>query len=310
MKYLKCLKPVKWVKTRARLSAAALGLLAISFFVLSGPDYNRPRTNAEMARTSVQVVRADAKAGGTGVILSSTPTETTVLTNRHVCKVIEHGGLVISESGTYLITGLKRSKVHDLCLVTVAADLGLSTEVSSRAPDPHSGAAISGHPGLLPNIVTRGHFSQHKIIEVMTGIRKCTDEEIQGDLGIFCIMMGGLPEIHRYDSVVVSATIKPGSSGSAVFNDEGQIAGLAFAGSGGNSPEYAYAVPLESIANFVLREQRFLEMEVPDNAVDLGTVRNERKQIEEVCDQAQTQRAKDFCELVQKAIERDIVWKD
>jgi V8-like Glu-specific endopeptidase len=42
--------------------------------------------------------------------------------------------------------------------------------------------------------------------------------------------VGGIPDIMQYDSTLVTATIMPGSSGSGVYNENKELAGVVFAG--------------------------------------------------------------------------------
>lgn len=227
----------------------------------------KPVTNTELSDTSVKVVRSDGRSGGSGVILRSNTYSSQILTNKHVCRIIENGGLVITEHSTHAVVSFTESTYHDLCLVTVAADLGVNTTIAKKAPEPYSLASVSGHPGLMPNVVTRGHFSGKQIIEILTGFRPCEDKDLESDDVLLCFFLGGIPQITRYEAQVVSATIQPGSSGSAVFNDRGEIAGIAFAGSGPIST--AYVVPYEFVAHFLdtyTMEQEFL----PNNTYEVS----------------------------------------
>jgi hypothetical protein len=158
------------------------------------------------------------------------------------------------------VTGYYLSDEHDLCVLTVAADLKDTAPLASSAPDVYSDAIITGHPALLPNIITRGHFGGRLIVEVMTGARKCTEEEKQDPKkGPFCELFGVIPVIKAYEAMVVSATIMPGSSGSAILNSSGRISGVAFAGSG--TIGYALAVPYESVRNFLSKEMKTKQKE-------------------------------------------------
>jgi len=227
----------------------------------------KPTSNVELSDTSVKVVRNDGRSGGSGVILQSSTYSSQILTNKHVCKIIENGGLVITERSAHAVVSFTESSFHDLCLVTVAADLGVNTTIAKKAPAPYSLASISGHPGLMPNVITRGHFSGKQIIEIMTGFRPCEEKDLETDDVLLCFFLGGIPQITRYEAQVVTAMIQPGSSGSAVFNDRGEIAGVAFAGAGQLST--AYVVPYEFIAHFLdtyTMEQEFL----PNNTYEVS----------------------------------------
>lgn len=223
----------------------------------------------DIVNASVMITNVAANHGGSGVILDSNETESRILTNSHVCRVVEKGGLVSGRAGTFLVTSYKHSETHDICLITVAGNMKAETKVAELAPQAYyENASISGHPALMPNVVTKGHFSGRKVIEVMTGVRKCTEEDLQdpGKL-LLCALAGGIPEVKRYESILVSATIMPGSSGSAVYNSARELSGLAFAGSGNLG--YAWTVPFEAVRNFLDKEQRTLERKKPENSVDV-----------------------------------------
>jgi S1-C subfamily serine protease len=198
-----------------------------------------------------------SRGGGTGVIISNKANQSIVLTNNHVCEAIETGGNVVTNSGLkYLITAYAKSQYHDLCLVYVQVDLGISAKVAKAAPKLYTSAAISGHPNLLPTVVTRGHFSGIKQVDVFTGIKKCTKDMIENNREIaqLCMFFGGIPIVKKYDAMLVTAMIMAGSSGSAVYNSDNEISGLAFAGTDGLS--YAYVVPYEYVSNFLDNEPK------------------------------------------------------
>lgn len=243
---------------------ALLTLVAIAHLVNKNPTSTR-----ELAKTTVMITRMDGKSGGTGVILSSAGNTSQILTNAHVCGVVKNGGLVITDGREGTVTSYRVSNVHDLCLITTNVNFHVNTRVSNTAPDVYSDAIVSGHPRLLPTIVTRGSFSQKEIVSVMTGFRACTPEDLNNpDLSTYCVFFGGIPLIRTYQAQVVSATIQAGSSGSAVFNSKGEIAGLVFAGSGDIG--YGMIVPQEYVSFFVNSEAKTLEEQLPNTFVSLA----------------------------------------
>ena len=215
------------------------------------------------------ITNVEGNHGGSGVILSSSQNSTQVLTNSHVCKVVENGGMVKTKNREYAVTSYKHSKAHDICLITVDADLRVNTAVAKETPNTYyDSARISGHPSLYPNVVTSGHYSGKKVIAIMTGVRACTEEDLKDERKIMlCMFLGGIPEVKRFESTLVTATISPGSSGSGVYNDKGELTGLAFAGSGGIG--YAWTVPYESLRNFLEKESQTLEAIRPTNQIDI-----------------------------------------
>lgn len=206
----------------------------------------------DLHSTSVMITNREQNHGGTGIILSSGSEKSYVLTNAHVCKVVATGGVVVTNSGgVFQVNSVRISEVSDLCILSVLNDLKSNTYISKTGPEMYDGVQVSGHPALMPNIISRGHVSGQAIIQVMTGFRPCTPED-QQDNALICAFMGGMPVIKSYQSRLVSATIMPGSSGSGVYNSSRQLIGVVFAGSGDFG--YGWTVPYEQLVNFVQNE--------------------------------------------------------
>lgn len=247
------------------LRVTVLALAVLSIYTFSTRNYGtfRPATAEEYAKTSVSILHKEGRGGGSGVILTSNPTESIILTNQHVCEVIVDGGFVKREDTAYAIKEYKMSKIHDLCLIKVQRDLGVSTKVAKNAPRRYSDAHISGHPALLPHVVTHGNFSGRMYINVMTSTKTCErDHWKRKRTREWCLRYGYVPVVKQYDSQLVTGTILPGSSGSAVFNEDGEIAGLVFA-SRSRELSYAFIVPQEYVSAFVNSESKELKWQKP-----------------------------------------------
>lgn len=246
-------------------AAVALSLGLLSYVALDGeadPIYN-----------SVMITNTRGNSGGTGVVLSSSESTSTILTNAHVCGLVaKNGGLVKSNTKQFMVTHTKISKEHDLCLIEVNGNFNTSTTLASSEPiSYYAKAVIAGHPNLFPTVVTSGHFSGNQVIQVMTGFRDCTEEDMQGPLKIICFYTNGkMPTIRSYESTLVTATIMAGSSGSAVYNESGKLAGLVFAGQGDLS--YAFIVPYTAVKRFLEVEQQTLTYQPVDNTVDVSSL--------------------------------------
>jgi len=254
------------------------GVLVLGFgFLLAIPSNNSLKTSYEdKAKSTVAVVNLYGNSGGTGVIIDSA-NMSVVLTNNHVCEVVRHGGyVVLDDNSRYPVVSYRQYNLHDLCLVTVATDLHITASIANRKPALYSEAIVSGHPSLLPTIITTGHFSSKILGTVLVGRKSCTN--ITPENAITCLLLGGIPIIKNFEMQVVYATIKPGSSGSAVYNDKGEVAGLVFAGSGDLG--YAMIVPVEYIINFLRNELPGLPHKFPtalteeDEPSDTRSMRN------------------------------------
>lgn len=87
----------------------------------------------DISAASVKIVNRAMTSGGTGIILSSTKSESTVLTNDHVCRLLKNGGgLVVTDKEQYQAATITESELSDLCLVTVADNLGVETQLSKK----------------------------------------------------------------------------------------------------------------------------------------------------------------------------------
>lgn len=214
-----------------------------------------PQTNAEFGKTSVSITLENKRSGGSGVILRSTATESFVLTNKHVCNLIQNGGVVNNDQGTFPISSYKAYPRHDLCIVRVMTNLHVNTKLAENPPSEFDEMIISGHPALLPTLITKGHFAKHIIIDLMVDTVPCTGEETDEDT-MYCTFLGMKPVIQSFDSQVTSGLIMPGSSGSGVFNSKGEVSGLVFAGPG-QGLGFGFIVPYEYVADFLKNANQY-----------------------------------------------------
>jgi S1-C subfamily serine protease len=219
-------------------------------------EISLPKTPAEFAKTSVMVTDFNKTTGGTGVILKSSKHESIILTNKHVCGLIEHGGIITtSNRDEVVIDEYKKYPLHDLCLIKVKRDLGINTSIAKSSILDFEKAFISGHPALLPHVLTTGNFSKYMSINIMVATSKC-DKTEYGINKEYCEIYHSKPIFQTFSTQLVTGTILPGSSGSAVFNDNGEISGLVFAGNA-DGLSYAFIVPLPYISDFIESENIF-----------------------------------------------------
>jgi hypothetical protein len=244
---------------------------------------------------TVKITDLGATSGGSGVILSSSETGSIILTNNHVCGVLlRNGGKVTTyDRSEYVVVSIKLDSEADLCEILVAANLGVGIKVAKETPATYSHATVTGHPMLMRNIITKGHFSHNDIIQLVWGMRPCTiQDKMDPANGMACIIMGGIPIVRSFDARVISATIMPGSSGSAVLNDDNELSGLVFAGNQ-QGMSYGYMVPLNAIHRFIRRANK-MQPEVPWNRGNSPTpgrqesMSDKTKQLREICNNKQT----------------------
>jgi Trypsin-like peptidase domain len=250
------------------------GAIILSFGLLTQAAFEG---STDPIYNSVMITNTAGNSGGTGVVLSSSVTTSTILTNAHVCHLVaKSGGLVRSSDKQFMVTHTKSSLEHDLCLIQVNGNFNTSTEIASTEPVSfYAKAIIAGHPNLYPTVVTSGHFSGNQVIQVMTGLRDCTEDERNGPLGLICVITGGkIPVVRSFESTLVTATIMAGSSGSAVYDESGKLAGLVFAGQGDLS--YAFIVPYTAVKRFLDVEQFDIAYTAVDNNLDITNLLRSR----------------------------------
>lgn len=218
-------------------------LLSI-FMMLTIPAFGKtlkPQSIKELRDATVMIYNLNMDRGGTGSVFRSYNNASHILTNEHVCDLTVNGGYVVKEGRRYLVTHYKKFSLHDLCLVRVAKDFGISLEVAPSLERIPNAVYVSGHPNLLPHIATKGHLTDRMEIDLLKEVKPCTPEDFQTNAKE-CFFFGGIPVIEKVDSQVISNIIKPGNSGSAVFNLKGEIVGLVFAGAGRDF-SYGFIVP-------------------------------------------------------------------
>jgi hypothetical protein len=249
------------------------------------------------SEVSVKILRNDGRSGGSGVILNSGIMGSTILTNKHICNVIVKGGYVEKNSRSYRITQYKMYPFHDLCLIKVRNNLRVNTKIAEDTPRMYDSAVVSGHPNLLPTVVANGHFSDSKIIQLIVGFKPCDQKTPDNMLG-YCMFFGGIPIVEEYESVVISAQIKPGSSGSPVLTKNREIGGLVFAGQGRDF-SYGYIVPHSYIAHF-LDVERLISWKSISTLVDLSSTKEDEEifgkmYVEDRCQTVQGKKIFQFC---------------
>lgn len=291
------------MKPLLKVALASIGLVLVAYSLF--------HNSSDINSATVSVVRSDGRSGGTGVIVDSTFTGSSILTNNHVCEVVKNGGLVLTtDEHKYQVVSYRQSLSHDLCLIKVNANLHASAKLASGAPAMFEPATISGHPALLPNIRTTGHFSAGRIIPVMTGFRDCTTEDLKNpDPGIqfMCGLFGKLPVVRVYETTVVSATIMPGSSGSGVYNSKDELSGLVFAGSG--TLGYAFIVPYEYVANFLIYEVKTLDDKKPNYVLSLEDLMSKQSiedttelKIKKACATPANKEQEEVCTIINRSL--------
>jgi S1-C subfamily serine protease len=207
---------------------------AIIYGAVITPELHNHYLRWNVGESVVKVVSPQTdESGGTGFAVKGASGEDYIMTNRHVCGVGTAGLVKIKfHDGTFLYKRIKHiDKVHDLCLIEgvkglkpldIGKDLGVGEFLY-----------VVGHPALRPLTVSSGEYIGREDIELAAEVE--TREACSG-------RVLELPPIYRfiygveflcllkYESMVTTAVIYGGNSGSPVVNRWGQLIGVAFAG--------------------------------------------------------------------------------
>lgn len=203
---------------------SALLILLCCLAAQAENDHVRIARDNAPAVVAVNTVRKDGSTfTGTGFVL--TP-DGLIATSRHVSddtlyiNITFNNGIVSSEAVTVLSAG-----DVDLSLLKIQA-LNLPTVRLADSDEVQTGQSITviGNPRRLQNTVTSGIISQ---------VRKKSNGVIW----------------HQ-----ISAPISPSSSGSPVFNADGEVISIVFASySGDNNQNLNFAIPSKYLAKLVQR---------------------------------------------------------
>lgn len=267
--------------------------------------------NKSVTAETVMITNMAGNSGGSGVVIELEDTSSTILTNAHVCGVVLKGGMVQTTYGeSAVVEKYAKDTVHDLCVIKVSKRLKQKAKLASGPPKLYSKSTVSGHPSLYPNIVTQGHFSGRSVINVFTGTRECTDKDTETMDGILvCAFFNGMPVFNTYEAGVISALIKPGSSGSAVYNEDNELSGLVFAGAG--EIGYGMIVPYEYVANFISKVKddkvKYISPQYEQTLLDMlseKSTKSSYKSLIKKCDNAKTKAIKILCDKLQESYVR------
>lgn len=228
-------------------------LMSVSF-----ADLKKPTTIDDLRKVTARISDPTMQSGGSGSVIESGRLGSLILTNNHVCEAMEPNWIVTVNNVSSKITKFKQFDKHDLCIIKVRRDYGVSLKIAGRLPKFGDTSIVSGHPIMFPQIVTKGHFSEELRVQVLVDVRPCTKEEYEQE-PMECTF-AGKAVVEIYDSQLSSNLIQPGNSGSAVFNEKGEIIGVVFAGAG--EIGFSLNVPALHVSHFVSNHEAYSWKEI------------------------------------------------
>ena len=149
----------------------------------------------------------------------------TLVTNRHVIENTTDLQVTTYDGRTIEVTAASVSTVADLAIITIDASIGVSSVLAQE--DPVEGDAISvvGYPG------------GGKLTTVAGVVLGATPDPLGAALG---------------SVLATTAPVEPGSSGSPVLNERGEVVGVIYAK---NVSEQSFMVPVSMLRSLLAEEQ-------------------------------------------------------
>ena len=213
-----------------------LGKICMPFLYLMGTyvlfNYTRSPSDKQLAKEvlSFNSIAKEKRTYGTGFRLRYRG-KVYILTNLHVCEVSKMLGYpeyALVDGESFKVSKvLKRSTEHDICALEDTDQNG-GLPLSNKDLDVMDPLILIGHPLGLPVTVRRGNLIQK-------GIVVC----VRYDSGARCL-----------NASRISALAYHGNSGSPVFNADGEVAGILFAGSRAY-PNKSLIVPYKDLVKFL-----------------------------------------------------------
>ena len=142
---------------------------------------------------------------------------TTLITNRHVVTDSEELQVSTYDGRDITVTAASTAAIADLALVRTAEALPDHPELAEADPEPGDAVQVVGYPQGGTLTVTNGR------------VLATTTDPLNEALG---------------DVMLTDAPVEPGSSGSAVLDEEGRVVGVVYAK---NARGQSYIVPVSSL---------------------------------------------------------------
>lgn len=192
---------------------------------------------------------SNPRSGGTGFVLNTGSKQYTI-TNAHVCKISPNGTMLAIQGDRQIrlmILGINEGA--DLCVLdAVPNQKGLTV---GKDVEMYGEVYIVGHPLLMPISVSAGWVRGRGVF----GINYCNSMQTKNFLPQFVaeqdlgdILAALMDCVRPMNAIISNADIKPGNSGSAVLNDDGEVVGVAFAG---DAQGTSLIVPQELLKNYL-----------------------------------------------------------
>lgn len=247
----------------AYVTLAASGCTLLVETVVNGPqiyaNYIRLKVSPSVVTIHVEEDRKDAYVQGTGFHVLTPSGKKVLLTNRHICEE--------SRNGYVLVAGHESDRFFRLKIVRMSTDTDLCEvePLPNARPLPLSSTFLigekivtAGHPSGLPLTIDYGQVlgviwsstSRPAVPkEVKAGKCRWKNDHFEEETDAKGLPIKLCYEVNR--TVMTTAHVVGGSSGSPMLNRYGQVVGIVFLRHENN---YAGAISLRRIMEFLERE--------------------------------------------------------
>ncbi len=181
-------------------------------------------TQAQRMTVRVRNVGCDYLKTGTGFAYDGH----TLITNRHVIEDTRDLQITTYDGRTVEVTAASATTVADLAIITIDESLGVGAVLAQQDPVEGDAVSVVGYPngGRLTTV---------------TGVVLGTTADPLG------AALGSV--------LATTAPVEPGSSGSPVLNERGEVVGVIYAK---NDSEQSFMVPVSVLRTLMDQEQLFV----------------------------------------------------
>ena len=179
---------------------------------------------AQRMTVRVRNVGCEEILTGTGFAVDSH----TLITNRHVVEDTKKLQVTTYNGGTIDVTAASVTAVADLAIVTTEQSIGAFSTLAQEDPLEGDAITVIGYPG-------------GGLLTTTTGVVLGTaPDPLEAALGTV---------------MVTTAPVEPGSSGSPVLNEDGEVVGVIYAK---NDTEQSFMVPVSLLRTLIAEDQLFV----------------------------------------------------
>lgn len=229
-------------------------LLLIGLMFLGLGFYNAMKPNLrQLANRNVLMITNEAgTGGGTAFYVKGPSGKTYVMTNNHICVLVQKQKLVLhSYSGKkFPVKVIKTDEAKDLCIIETSSKQGLYLAQTSALYQQYH---LFGNPHLYRWVHEKGEFFDIGNISLVHHIitpedSKCDEKYMRKEMiNMFFFNLEVCMTIHP--SMLSNIKSFPGNSGSPILNDNGDVVGVLFAGD--NRTNYGFVIPLSTVKEFL-----------------------------------------------------------